>query len=303
MVSLLCGLGLIRFHNEKDLLLLYVPRDHPFYTDTQWLIQRYGLFEREQNVLIESPDVLDPHVIHQLLDIHNDLMSIDGIDSDGNRVQFKDLCYKVPVILSLDLEDFSGEDECQSVTDKQEQFCKVLKKIPSDCLQETILEIFKFNHKNIPATKDEIIELINTTKISPYSGVQKNFEEYLGGIQRDEHGTIIAATSILSFYKLYGNYSEIDSSKVFADSGLGSWASEKMMLWEKEFLNKMKFIQKNMSNEELKVYYQAYRSYGDLTTAVTFQELDKYIAGVVLMFIYLQLVLSKFGWVEFRVNS
>lgn len=299
IVTALCGLGLIRFHNEKDLLLLYVPKSHSFYTDTQWLINKYGVFEREENVLVEAPDVLTPDVIRQLLEIHLELMAIETFDSSGNLVRFKDLCYKVPVITSLELE-LSDEDECQSVNDNQKNFCKMLTKIPSDCLQETILEIFKFNAENVPSTKEEIIELLHDTKVSPYSGMQKDFSEYLGGVERDSNGMIISATSILSSYKIFGNYSEMNPDKVFEDSGLGSWASEQMMTWEKEFLLKMDAMQKNMSTEEFKVFYQAYRSYGDLTTAVTFQELDKYIAGVFLMFVYLQFVISKYSWVEFR---
>uniref|UniRef100_A0A336MLU8 CSON014057 protein n=1 Tax=Culicoides sonorensis TaxID=179676 RepID=A0A336MLU8_CULSO len=299
IVTIVCGIGLLRFHNEKDLLQLYVPKHHSFYTDTQWLVNKYGVFEREENVLIEAPNVLTSDVIRKLLDIHQQLMNIEAYDSSGKIVRFKNLCYKVPVITSLDL-DISMDDECQSVNDNQKNFCKMLSKIPSDCLQETILEIFKFNSDEIPSTTDEILEMLNDTSVSPYSGMQKNFEDYLGGVVKDKDGKIISATSILSSYKIFGNYSEMDPNKVFADSGLGSWASEQMMAWEKEFLLTMQNIQKNFSTDGFEVFYQAYRSYGDLTTAVTFDELDKYIAGVFLMFVYLQFVISKYSWVEFR---
>lgn len=43
-------------------------------------------------------------------------------------------------------------------------------------------------------------------------------------------------------------------------------------------------------------------SYGDKTTAVAFQEVEKYFAGIFLMFVFMQLVLSKFGWTEIRVG-
>lgn len=299
IVTALCSIGLLRFHNEKDLLMLYVPKSHSFYTDTQWLINKYGVFEREENVLVEAPNVLTPDALMQLLEIHNEVMAIETFDSDGKLVRFTDLCYKVPVITSLELE-LSEEDECQSVNDNQKNFCKMLTKIPSDCLQESILEIFKFNAENIPSTTEEILEILHDTNVSPYSGMQKNFTEYLAGVKRDKNGMIISATSILSSYKIFGNYSEIHPDKVFAESGLGSWASEQMLSWEKEFLFKMSNMQKNMTTEEFKIFYQAYRSYGDLTTDITYQEIEKYIAGVILMFVYLQFVISKYSWVQFR---
>lgn len=299
IVTALCSIGLLRFHNEKDLLMLYVPKSHSFYTDTQWLINKYGVFEREENVLVEAPNVLTPDALMQLLEIHNEVMAIETFDSDGKLVRFTDLCYKVPVITSLELE-LSEEDECQSVNDNQKNFCKMLTKIPSDCLQESILEIFKFNAENIPSTTEEILEILHETNVSPYSGMQKNFTEYLAGVKRDNNGMIISATSILSSYKIFGNYSEIHPDKVFAESGLGSWASEQMLSWEKEFLFKMSNMQKNMTTEEFKIFYQAYRSYGDLTTDITYQEIEKYIAGVILMFVYLQFVISKYSWVQFR---
>lgn len=296
LVTLLCGIGLLRFHNEKDFLMLYVPKSHSFYTDTQWLINKFGVYEREENILVEAPDVLTPDTITRLLEIHQEVMAFETTDSKGNPVRFKDLCYQVPVITSLDLE-LSDEDECQSVNDNQKNFCKMLSKIPSDCLQESILEIFKFKAEEIPSTKEEILELLHETTVSPYSGMIKDFSEYLGGIERDSNGLIISATSILSSYKIYGNYSADLSSK---STGISSWESEEILSWEKEFLDKMEDIQKNMTTEDFKVFYQAYRSFGDLTTSVTLQEVDKYIAGVILMFIYLQFVISKYSWVEFR---
>lgn len=34
-----------------------------------------------------------------------------------------------------------------------------------------------------------------------------------------------------------------------------------------------------------------------------FQDMDKLIVGIILMFVYMQVVLSKFSWVELRVRT
>lgn len=42
-------------------------------------------------------------------------------------------------------------------------------------------------------------------------------------------------------------------------------------------------------------------SFGDISSATMFQDMDKLIISGIIMFTYMQIVLSKFSWVEFRV--
>lgn len=44
-------------------------------------------------------------------------------------------------------------------------------------------------------------------------------------------------------------------------------------------------------------------SYGDISAAAMFSDIDKLCIGGFVMFIYMQVVLSKFSWVELRVTS
>lgn len=50
------------------------------------------------------------------------------------------------------------------------------------------------------------------------------------------------------------------------------------------------------------MFYSAGRSFGDISSATMFQDMDKLILGGVLMFVYMEIVLSKFGWTEIRVK-
>lgn len=51
-----------------------------------------------------------------------------------------------------------------------------------------------------------------------------------------------------------------------------------------------------------RMFYNAERSYGDISSATMFQDMDMVFIGAGLMFVYMQIVLSKFGWTEFRVS-
>lgn len=44
-------------------------------------------------------------------------------------------------------------------------------------------------------------------------------------------------------------------------------------------------------------------SFGDISAATMFQDMDKLIVGIIVMFVYMQVVLSKFSWVELRVRK
>jgi len=44
-------------------------------------------------------------------------------------------------------------------------------------------------------------------------------------------------------------------------------------------------------------------SFADISAASMFQDVNKLIIGIVLMFIYIQTIISKFNRLEFRVSS
>lgn len=63
----------------------------------------------------------------------------------------------------------------------------------------------------------------------------------------------------------------------------------------------MEKIQKIINDNDTSLYYTAGRSYGDISAATMFQDLDKLFIGGFLMFVYMEIVLSKFSWIELRV--
>lgn len=72
------------------------------------------------------------------------------------------------------------------------------------------------------------------------------------------------------------------------------------MAFEKEFLETMERLKRELESDDIKIYYSAGRSYGDISSKTLFQDIDKLCLGVFLMMIYMILVLSKFNWQELR---
>jgi Niemann-Pick C1 protein len=59
-------------------------------------------------------------------------------------------------------------------------------------------------------------------------------------------------------------------------------------------------MKKELETDDIKIYYSAGRSYGDISSKTLFQDIDKLCLGVFLMMIYMMFVLSRYSWVELR---
>lgn len=143
-----------------------------------------------------------------------------------------------------------------------EFYCSIVESLPSGCMLENLLEIWRFESDRLPTTKSDIISALNETKVSPYSGHDMDFEQLLGGIERDESGKIISAKAILARYNLYVNFSDTDSSKIGNLAGTEDWASESTMAWEQKFLNVISKLKNNLeinSTDNFKMFYSAGR--------------------------------------------
>ncbi|XP_063708133.1 patched domain-containing protein 3-like [Culicoides brevitarsis] len=338
-VVALCSLGFLRFYNERDPLKLWVPKESQFLKDTEWIMNRFEEGTRVQAVLITADDVLKPEVLQRALKVHRQITSFSITESNGTRFRFSDLCFKIPIIAEYTTSErkpkkprnvkndsaenfFSSKEEITTENPKPKKkkpskpfeasvdlpsdfYCSLVESLPSGCLLENLLELWNFEDERLPQSKNEILGALNETVISPYSGHQMDYEHLLGGVTRDESGKIVAAKALLARYNLYVNFSQADSSKVGNMAGTEDWASESTMAWEKKFLNlisKMKKTLENNSTDNFKLYYAAGRSYGDISNETMFEDIDKLVFGIILMFIYMQLVLSRFSWTEIRIQ-
>lgn len=181
------------------------------------------------------------------------------------------------------------------------QICAIIDTLPRGCLKNNILELWKTNAEKISSlTKAEIVAKLNRTEVSPETGHAAKFVQLLGGIEMDNEGKIIKARSLQTSWMLHINFSEVDSTKLGNMAGTEDWATFNTLAFEEKFLETMKRLKSELETEDIKIFYAAERSYGDISSKTMFQDIDKLFFGICLMMLYMMLVLSKFSWPEIR---
>lgn len=181
------------------------------------------------------------------------------------------------------------------------QYCKMIEMLPRGCMRENFLELWKSNPEKIQSlSKEEIISKLNRTDVSPETGHAANFAPLLGKVHTNGSGYIMSAKSILASWMLHINFTEVDSTKIGNMAGTEDWATYNTMMFEEKFLETMQRLKHELETDDIKIYYSAGRSYGDISSKTLFQDMDKLFIGVFLMMFYMMLVLSKFSWTELR---
>lgn len=105
-------------------------------------------------------------------------------------------------------------------------FCSIIDNLPLGCMSQNLLELWKFDEVRIEAlSKDDILRAINHTTVSPTTGHDTDFVQLLGDIRRNSTGHIVAASSLLTHWMVYVNFTEVDHSKIGNAAGTEDWVS------------------------------------------------------------------------------
>lgn len=180
------------------------------------------------------------------------------------------------------------------------KYCTMIEKLQLGCMRDNFLELWKSNHERIQnLSKEDIIAKLNRTEVSPQTGHPALFVSLLGGVETNSSGFVTSAKSLLTTWSLHINFSEIDSTTRNM-AGTEDWATYNTMIFEEKFIETMQRLKRELDTDDIKIYYAAGRSYGDISSKTLFQDIDKLFIGVGLMMIYMILVLSKYSWVEIR---
>ncbi|XP_054280172.1 NPC intracellular cholesterol transporter 1-like [Macrosteles quadrilineatus] len=318
LLTLACCTGLLNFHQEKNPMKLWIPPESEFKRDTDWFMSGFGEGYRIQTVMLTAPDVLQPHVLQQLVKIRNQV-----VGSSQKNVTWEDVCFRVPVVqinkrrrrssnvyLTDDLEDEDSHldvggglfDFEPSVHLPKTLFCTIVSSFSTGCYEHSILEFWKYDEQEIESiTKEDIIFALNQTTISPVLGLSMEYTHLLGGIVRNESGIIVSASSVLSQWMVHVNFSAVDMELVGNDGGTADWATGQGMIWEQSFLDTMENVSSMNTENGTEVFYEASRSFGDISSAAMFQDILKIACGVFLTFFFVLFVLSKVSCLEARV--
>lgn len=103
-------------------------------------------------------------------------------------------------------------------------YCGIINSLPLGCYMENILELWKFDAEQIDnLTKEDVLNTLSTTKISPTTGHETDFVHLLGGIERNSTGHIVSAKSLLTHWMVYINFSTVDHDKNGNIAGTEDW--------------------------------------------------------------------------------
>lgn len=294
LIVVLSALGFLRFRQEKNPLKLWVPPHTSFIHDSEWLMESLEVGYQEEVVLVTADDVLTPEVIQKIYQMDQKIR----YTRSSSNLTLKDVCFLIPKIDKGLLKFLDGDDPRldPSAASTPELYCTFVEGIKKECYTKSILDLWEYD-KNIimNLTKEDIIAAVNSDSDNIF-GHLKSYKDLLGTVQKNESGHIIAAKAIYNYWYLTKNFSAIDTDKTGNYAGTGDWATEETIEWEGLFLEIMEEFSR--SNES---YYYAGRSFGDISNAVLFQDIDKLAFGITMMIIYIQLVISKFNWVEARI--
>lgn len=318
---LISCIGLLRFNIEKNPMKLWVPPDSDFYHDTHWYIDNFGTGFRLQKIIITADNVLEPKVLSTINNITKEVNSLQ-VEVKDKTYFLKDLCYEVPVVNFLNLNEngrsVNAVSDNNSTNENEKKksdsdfsdptlwigddfYCGFLDTFQMKCLQYNILDIWDENSDTIMGlTKRVIVSKVNTVKTNPITGHPFDYTKLLGGVKRDETGDIVSANSIILTWYTQVDMSSIDINEVGNLIGTEDWVSIPLGLWEAKFLDLMKSLSHNTS--DFKMYYEAGRSFADISGEAMFHELDKLFLGIILMFIYIQFALSRCNWLEIRLT-
>ncbi|KDR12704.1 protein patched homolog 3-like [Zootermopsis nevadensis] len=308
----LSSFGILRFHQEKHPIKLWVPKNSDFIHDTNWLTSKFREGYRIQSILITAPNVLEPQVLQKLQDIQN---KVENLNADG--ITWEDICFRIPVV------DFNFKRRKRDVkenlilaedyVDVEEDFefdlgsilgydlyCNIINRLETACMQHSLLELWKFNEQKIHnLTEEKIIKALNRTTVSPVYGHPTDYLQLLGNVRRNETGHVTGASALLSLYMVHIDFMSVNFDEDGNEAGTADWATKPILKWEQKFMDMMEDVSKHAQGIE--VFYEAGRSFADISAASMFQDINKLIVGIILMFIYVQINVSKFNMVECRL--
>nr|XP_033338744.1 NPC intracellular cholesterol transporter 1-like isoform X2 [Megalopta genalis] len=312
--------GLHSFHQEKNPMRLWIPQDSDFVRDTDWMIDQFGQGLRLESMILTADNVLQPEILITLNEILKQVVASQTPD----HIAWTDVCFKVPVISGIarrpkrnkeydDFFDMEPESQINKTTFEPavhadpELYCNIVNNLPEACLLSSLVDIWDYD-SNVILQKsiEEIIKDVNRAKVSPTLGHPMNFTSLLGGITRDQQGKVISARAVKTQWAVHINFSKVDMDNFGNDVGTADWATDEVFKWESSYLNILHKNAKLLNNKKdenhtMAIWYEAGRSFGDVTYVTMFGHMDILSIGFILMFFYVLVIFSDYNWVGWRI--
>jgi len=196
------------------------------------------------------------------------------------------------------VEDFSSDPDFEPSIDLPAAvFCDIINGFEDSCFENNILEIWNYDTNVINGlSQQDIINGINRATISDLTQVP--YKTLLGKIKYNSTGSIVGAGSILVQLFTRVNFDLVVEGGTSNDAGTGDVVDPIGLEWEGAFIDVVQNSTVPVNQSHL--YFMAARSFGDISGATILGDVNLLTAGVIVVFLYVQLMLGKFNMVEQR---
>ena len=184
-------------------------------------------------------------------------------------------------------------------------YCHLIQDLTEDkCLENSLLELWTEDNYGEETdelldtiTEEEIIRAVNSDTYSKVLGYDQDFTKFLGGIERNASGHIVAAKA--TFIRFFG---KVNISAITKDdrssASKGSPVDQYSLRWETSLIETLTKGLGNHSGYDL--FPNVAKSFNDLSAEAIEGDAFIFGCGTAIMFIYVQLMLGKFNFVEQR---
>ena len=187
-------------------------------------------------------------------------------------------------------------------------YCNIIQDLTeSKCFENSLLELWSEDNYGGDTeellqtiTQEEIIRAVNEDTFSKELGFDQDFAKYLGGVERNSTGHIVAAKA--TFMRFFGkvNVSAITKEEL-SRARLGSPVDGYTLRWETSLIETLTAGLGEMGRYEL--FTNVAKSFSDLSSEAIEGDAFFFGCGTVIMFVYVQFMLGKFNLVEQRVGD
>jgi len=202
-------------------------------------------------------------------------------------------------------EDELSKAEFYSLELYPDPYCQMVAKMPTTCLEWSILELWGnegafdevSDYKIETLTKEKILDQINNVNQSGIFLSVKNFTDFLGGIRYDENGRIVGAqaTQIQWFGRINATEALLHPAPD-RDQPIDQVTLD----FEGDLVDVL--LNTSWYPEGLQSYPNVQRSFGDIASSQIAEDVLYSGASFLCLTCYIICMLGKFGWVEHRGN-
>ncbi|XP_069190500.1 uncharacterized protein [Procambarus clarkii] len=141
----------------------------------------------------------------------------------------------------------------------RDMYCSMLNSLPSLCYERGVLEVWGYHqHLLMNLTNEEVLHDVNEMTTSHVFGYPLQVTDFLGGVERDDSGHIVAARSALHTWVTMVNTNSTSSE---VDLGTGQLVDQESMAWEVALLHQ---AQQAHIPSDVTLYVHAAHSFGKL---------------------------------------